>query len=463
MKPAWLLLVALSACKTDAPPPTPYAWDLPPALPEPAVPDDNPMTAEKVELGRHLFYDKRMSFNGTRSCGTCHSQAESFSGGVPFSLGATDEPSARNEPSLLNVAYNAVYTWADPVPVTLEEQMLLPMYSEHPVELGLTGHDDAQFALLRADKRLGELFSAAYPDEEDPVDLTNIVNAIASFERTILSGRSPYDKYFVEGDVSAIPPEAVQGITRFFSEDQECYHCHGTYNFTDSVTQKGAAFVETPYHNTGLYNVDGAGAYPASDQGLAMFTHDPADMGKFKAPTLRNIALTGPYMHDGSVADLDGVLDHYASGGRRIADGPNAGDGSANPHKDPLLKGFALDDTLRAQLKALMLALTDETVLHDPNLSPAFDCPDDALPVCPATPPSFMADVAPILRDSCLTCHDVGRGAATELMTTWEQAHALHDKLVEQIHACTMPADSRLPDDQRATLLEWLACGDPNN
>ncbi len=461
---------ALSAC---VPQPAPkddvdagFVLELPAALPQPAIPDGNPLSAEKIELGRRLFYDKRLSVNGTRSCGSCHMQARAFTSGQRFGAGATGEATGRNEMTLVNVAYAPVLTWADPAPRSLEVHALIPLFSERPVELGLTGSDERALQTLRDDADLAARFAAAFPDAAaagDAVSLDTVTKALASFQRTILSGDAPIDRFLTGGDDGAINADAKRGLRLFFGEDLECYHCHGGFNFTDSAVQASSAFVEAPYHNTGLYNVDGAGAYPARDEGLFGFTQRAGDMGRFKTPTLRNIALTAPYMHDGSIADLDGVLDHYARGGRAIADGDDAGDGHASPLKDPLVKGFTLDDDDRRAMHAFFDALTEPALLTKPALSPAFDCPADDVVACPAAPPSFAADVQPLLEKSCLYCHRVGGAAASELLESHAQVHELHDEMLSQIASCAMPADARLSDDERRVLLEWLACDDPNN
>ncbi|HEY4223384.1 MAG TPA: MbnH family di-heme enzyme [Myxococcota bacterium] len=469
----WLVVVVVgvvamaSACPPEQPPPAHKGFDfhLPASLPEPPVPSDNPMTAEKVALGRHLFYDKRLSANETRSCGSCHMQADAFTGGAVFRTGDSGEPTTRNEMTLVNAAYAPVYTWADPSPVTLEEQALIPMYGENPVELGLTDHDTEQFEKLRQDPALAALFKSAFPSDADPVTIKNITQALASFERTILSGGSPVDHFLVDGDDGALDADGQHGLSRFFSEDLECYHCHGGFNWTDSAVQAGALADKPPYHNNGLYNLNGTGDYPLIDQGLFSFTQNPADMGKFKAPTLRNLEKTGPYMHDGSVVDFDAILDHYAAGGRTIPGGNDDGsdeDGSKNVHKDPLVKGFVLNDADRAAMKAFFKGLTDPDLLSNVDLSPAFECPTAGVS-CPSAPPSFTHDVQPIIENSCLYCHSDGGGAQAEQLGDYASVHALHDKLVTQVTGCLMPADARLPDADREAILQWLACGDPNN
>ena len=151
-----------------------------------------------------------------------------------------------------------------------------------------------------------------------------------------------------------------------------CSHCHGTFLFSDQATYVGAAD-ETPlFHNNGLYNIGGTGAYPADNQGLFAVTGRPEDMGRFKAPSLRNVALTAPYMHDGSIPTLEAVVDQYARGGRLITDGPFAGDGAANPYKDPLVAGFALTPTDRSDLVAFLESLTDRSVTTNPRFADPF-------------------------------------------------------------------------------------------
>jgi cytochrome c peroxidase len=299
-------------------------WNLPKGFPKPRVPADNPMTEDKVELGRRLFYDTRMSVNGKSSCATCHKQELAFTDGRPVSAGATGELHPRGAMSLVNVAYSAALTWNNPNIRTLEEQALTPMFGEHPVELGLREGDGFP-PMLRSDPLYQTLFAQAFPDEADRFTISNVTKAIACFERSIISARSPYDRYHYEGDDSAVSDAAKRGEVLFFNQHLHCFRCHGGFNFSDGE-----------FHNTGL---------------------SPTQTEKFKTPTLRNIAVTAPYMHDGSIRTLDGVLDHYSSGG------------AANPNKDPLIGGFALTAQNRADLIEFLKSLTDEAVLHDPRFS----------------------------------------------------------------------------------------------
>lgn len=346
-----------------------WVWNLPPGFPEPLVPEDNPMTAQKVELGRHLFYDVRLSANETQSCGTCHVQELAFTDGLAVPEGSTGEVLARNSMSLANVAYSATHTWANPLFEDLEAQLMVPIFGENPVEIGASGHEEEILQRFRDDGLYRELFAAAFPDEEDPFDFLMIRRAIASFVRTMISGRAPYDRYVYDDDNAAISEAAKRGAEIFLSEALDCHHCHNAFNFTISVKHANTVFTSTPFHNTGLYDVDGQGSYPASSLGLIEVTLDPEDMGKFKPPTLRNIAVTGPYAHDGSVATLSEMIDIYAAGGRNIEGGPNAGDGRLNPFKDAFVHGFDLTEGDKADLLEFFDALTDEEFLTNPALS----------------------------------------------------------------------------------------------
>ncbi|WP_437630836.1 MbnH family di-heme enzyme [Sorangium sp. So ce854] len=344
-----------------------YAWGLPPGYPVPKVPEDNPMSAAKVELGRRLFYDRRLSGNGTYACGSCHLQELAFTDGLGSAMGSTGEMHSRGSMSLANVAYLTTLTWGNPLLDSLEEQALLPMFGETPVELGLAGMEQELFQRLRDEPLYTELFPEAFPGDEDPIRLANITKAIAAFERSLISYRSPYDRYRYDGDPSGMSASALRGMDLFFSERLECFHCHGGFNLSDSVQHDGTTFTEVMFHNTGLYNIGGTGAYPAGNAGVYEISGVASDMGRFRAPTLRNVALTAPYMHDGSVETLEAVLDHYAAGGRTIDSGPNAGVGSENRFKSELIRGFELTEEEKSDVIAFLHSLTDDEFLTDPR------------------------------------------------------------------------------------------------
>src|SRR5712692_732735 len=354
-----------------------YHRDLPKGFPKPRVPAANLMSEAKARLGRYLFYDKRLSVNGTQSCATCHRQELAFSDGHARSVGATGQTHSRSAMSLVNVAYSAVLTWSDPNLRSLEKQALIPMFSEHPVELGLRGREEAVLADLRSDPVYRALFPKAFAEAKDPFTITNVANALAAFERTILSARSPYDRYYYGGDRTAIPDSAKRGEVLFFTDSlARCFRCHGGFNFSDATEYEESANVSVEFHNTGLYNLPGRFSYPSPNLGIYEHTKKPPDVGKFKAPTLRNVALTAPYMHDGSIATLEEVLDHYAAGGRTISSDPYAGRGHDNPHKDARITGIALTAQNRQDLLAFLRSLTDTEVIHDPRFSNPWSAPE---------------------------------------------------------------------------------------
>lgn len=342
----------------------------PRGFPRFAVPADNPVTREAAALGRALFHDRRLAFNGAIACADCHQQRHGFADPRPLSLGATGETTRRNAMSLTNVAYNGRLTWADDRLATLEAQALVPLTLEHPLEMGFARDPSGILARLRADERLRRQFEAAFPADTDPVTLPNIARALASFERLLTSGDSAYDR-FLAGDRDALSPSAQQGLALFRAKRLNCLACHDGFNFRLTPGhRRDENDLTVAYHNTGLYNLDGKGAYPPADRGLMEVTGNPADMGRFKAPTLRNIAVTAPYMHDGSIATLDAVLDHYARGGRLIDDGALAGDGSRSPLKSALVTGFTLSAAEKRDVIAFLESLTDQAFLTNPDFGP---------------------------------------------------------------------------------------------
>lgn len=363
VKYAGAICAALLLAACDGAPQA-YDWHLPAHTPIPWDPPGNPMTVAKVALGRALFYDTRLSISGAMSCASCHRQDLAFTDGRPVAIGATGEHHSRGAMSLVNVAYAAKLTWANPLVDSLEHQALLPMFGERPVEMGLAGKEHDMLAVLAADKDTAALFAKAFPGNAAPVTLDHLTKALASFERSIVSADAPFDRY-MRGDDIALSDAQQRGLALFLSERLECYHCHGGFNFTDSTRHGGEEPLALPYHNTGLYNLDGQGAYPKGNTGVAEISGADRDMGKFRAPTLRNIAVTAPYMHDGSIATLSEVLDHYAAGGR-----------AHSPRTSEFMPGFILSTEEKADLLAFFDSLTDRSVLNDPRFSdPGFSGP----------------------------------------------------------------------------------------
>jgi cytochrome c peroxidase len=305
-----------------------YQWDVPKGFPPPRVPADNPMSEARVALGRYLFYDTRLSVNSAQSCASCHRQELAFTDARATARGATGQDHPRSAMSLVNVAYSSVLTWNNPLLHSLERQTLVPMFSEHPIELGLRGRESAVLTILRADPAYRTQFPKAFPGEAAPFTFANVAKAIACFERTIISARSPYDRYYTGNDPNAISEAAKRGEVLFYTDPNAgCFRCHSGSLFSDDIS-----------HNTALH---------------------PDDPRKFKTPTLRNIAITAPYMHDGSIATLEEVLDHYAAGGRA----------HGNPNRDPRMKPLVLTSQNRADLLAFLRSLTDEELLRDPRFA----------------------------------------------------------------------------------------------
>lgn len=343
-----------------------YKWDLPAWVPQPVVPTDNPMSDEKVELGRHLFYDKRLSADHSMACATCHLQSKAFTDGRAVSDGIDKRPGARSAMPLGNVAYLPVLTWMNPNLNSLEIQALIPIFGEHPTEMGMAGREKKLIEDLRSDLVYRHLFTKAFPEnatenEDKLFSLSTLTQAIASFERSLLSFNSPYDQYKYGNKKEAVSEAAKRGETLFFGEKMECYHCHGGLNFNDNVQHSRMPHPEFGFHNTGLYDTDNKGSYPPANPGIIEITGDESDKGKFRTPSLRNIALTAPYMHDGSIQNLKDVLvQHYATAGRSRKER-----GYPNPRRSELLQGFDIDENEISDLIEFLKSLTDVQFITD--------------------------------------------------------------------------------------------------
>jgi cytochrome c peroxidase len=362
----WALALSAWACHTveHTPPdrtetdrPSAFVWQLPAGFPTPRVPPDNPMTAEKIELGRRLFHDKRLSGDGTIACASCHLPDKAYTDGRRRAKGIGGNLHPRSAMSLANVAYNASLDWDDPALTRLEDQALIPLLNTHPPEMGAAGREAEVLARLAKDRRYRRLFAQAFADDPRPVNLRNVAYALAAFERTLISGNSPYDRWAFGGETDALDADQRAGAGLFFSRRLSCFRCHAGFNFSGPVVYAGSPDARLRFHNTGLYDMDGRGKYPAPNTGVHRHTGRPEDMGAFRAPTLRNIALTAPYMHDGSLPTLEAVVDHYAAGGR--ARKSAARNPSVPSMRDPLMTGFSLTPREKRQLVAFLHALTD--------------------------------------------------------------------------------------------------------
>ena len=341
----------------------------------PRIPDFNPPTIEKISLGRHLFYDKRLSANQTQSCASCHIQALAFTDGEVTPVGSTNEALARNSQGLGNAMYHATLTWSSDAFFDLEDQLVVPLRADNPVELGVTEtHLTEVLSRFNEDPTYVEKFEAAFPDALAGATIKKIVYALASFCRTLITGGSAYDQYLL-GDTTALNEQQIRGLQIFNGEKFECFHCHSGINFSTSyIDNNSTPDLQTyPFFNNGLYNINGSGNYPEIDQGLYNLTQKPQHRGLFRPQSLRNVALTAPFMHDGSIATLREVVQHYARGGRLMETGVFAGDGRTNPLKSGLVRGFDATDEEVDAVVAFLESLTDYEFINNPNLSDPFE------------------------------------------------------------------------------------------
>lgn len=264
-------------------------------LPELIIPEDNPITAEKASLGKRLYFDKRLSFDDTVSCASCHDPARGFSDGLPVSVGIKGQKGTRSAPTTLNAAYLDLQFWDGRAP-SLEEQVKQPLVN--PVEMGMPSLD-AVVEKLKGIPEYKETFEKIFGD----ITIDSVAMVIASFERTLLSGNSPFDRFFYGGDKKALSKLAQEGLEVFKGKGR-CITCH---EFIEGY----ALFTDNKFHNLGV------GMEKANpDLGRYIVTKEEKDKGAFKTPSLRNIALTAPYMHDGSEPTLEKVVEFYDDGGR---------------------------------------------------------------------------------------------------------------------------------------------------
>jgi len=298
-----------------------FRWQLPAGFPEPAVPAENPMSTAKVALGAKLFTDPRLSMTGQHSCASCHSPERAFTDGLARSRGASGATLPLNAPTLLNVAYNSSLGWRDPEVRTLEQQMRGPLFNEHPHELGLAGRETLVERELSADSAMAREFAAAFPADDQPVRIDNVIRAIAAYERTLIAGNSAFDRYVFSGDHRALSARQKAGMQLFFSDRTGCARCHGGVNFAGAWVDRDHPDAESVFADTGT--------------GVSV-----------RVPTLRNLPATAPYMHDGRFAALDQVLDHY----ERLASDPAA---------DRRLRREPLTTTERESLREFLLSLTE--------------------------------------------------------------------------------------------------------
>ena len=331
----------------------------------------NTFSTAKAALGRYLFYDRRLSVNQAKSCSSCHDPNFSFTDGYRRSIGALGDNVQHNAPPLINLIYNKYLTAADSSLHFPEQQIHNPMFHSKPVELGWDGNETLIMARVKRDSLYSQQLPRLFPGEADPFTVQNLQACISSFIKTILSFNTPYDRYIYNKDSTAMSAAQLRGMKLFFSDSLHCGTCHGGINFSTPalIDRKGN---KDYYQNTGLYNTNDSGGYPANDRGLYEYTQQITDIGKYRIPTLRNLAFTAPYLHDGTAASLDEVVEMYEQGGRNINTGLNNGDGRKNANKSPLIQGFVLNTTEKKDLISFLLSLSDSAVCHKQAYSNPF-------------------------------------------------------------------------------------------
>lgn len=323
------VIIILAACQPEEAAQNvvfPLLMEIPDGFPELPFPEENAFTEERWQLGKKLFFDPIMSVDSSISCASCHRPDLAFSDNQAFSPGVSQRPGTRNVPSLTNLAYHPYYTREGGVP-TLEQQVLVPIQE----------HNEFDFNILLIAKRLladsayTQMAQAAYERAPDPYVITR---ALACFERTLLSGNSDYDQY--QQGRKNLSPAALRGEALFFSERAQCSQCHSGFDFTNYS-----------FANNGLYE-----AY--EDTGRFRLTGEESDRAVFKVPSLRNVELTAPYMHNGALPTLAAVVAHYNTGGK------------AHPNKSNLIQPLLLSEQEQDDLVLFLQSLTDFSFTENP-------------------------------------------------------------------------------------------------
>lgn len=330
-----LLALFICGCKTS-PSPRPVgpvaAIGVPLGLPPVSIPPDNPPTANSIALGRQLFYDTRLSKDNSLSCASCHHPQYGFTDARELSTGVGGTLGLRHAPTLVNVAYAPALFW-DGRAKSLEEQVGSPI--ANPIEMNQS--HDASIAKLEGDPAYKAMFRSAFG--ADGITMERVENALASFERTILSGNSPFDQYEYLHKKDALTAAQIRGLAIFKDPAKgNCASCH-------TIGRNYALFTDGEFHNTG----EGVGDNEDfSDLGRFGVTNVQADRGEFKTPTLRDVAMTGPYMHDGKLKTLKDVVDFYA------------GRGNSNPYLDKRMTSIELTGQDRSDLVEFLKSLTGD-------------------------------------------------------------------------------------------------------
>lgn len=328
------LVLFFSACEKDTQTDTdkPYVLQIPAGFPVPEIPNDNLLTEKRVQLGNLLFFDRALSADSTVACASCHLQSLAFSDGKALSSGVHGALGFRNAPSLGNVAYHP-YFLRDGGVSTLEQQVFVPVGDTREMAFSVEGVVER----MKQNTQYLSLSETAYHREPDAFVLTR---ALAAYQRTLITGNSRFDRFYFQDVPSALSESEQRGFQLFESSKTHCSRCHSGFDFTDYT-----------FRNIGLYEV-------YADTGRKRITLLDDDYGKFVVPSLRNVELTAPYMHDGSIATLEDALEHFNSGGKETA------------HKDSLIQPLNLTANEKRDLLNFLKTLTDVFFIENEEFAP---------------------------------------------------------------------------------------------
>lgn len=291
----------------------------------------------QIDLGHRLFFERALSKGNAKSCASCHDPKFAFTDRYRRGLGLYADNLPHNTPSLINVRFYRSFNWASPEITTLEAQMERPLFSQHPPEMGMSKEDTLSYKRLAQVKDYNDRFKAAFPMDKQPITWTNIIQAIAAYQRTLVSFNAPFDR-FKKGDEHALNAAAKRGYMLFSSSRLQCITCHPPPYFTDHNIQSSTI----GFHDIGY----------TGNSVTDRTTHT------FRTPSLRNVAITAPYMHDGGIESLNNVIRFFETGGED------------RDSKDPLMKRFSLSDSERTDMLAFLESLTDSTIFTNPHFQP---------------------------------------------------------------------------------------------
>ncbi len=314
----------------------------------------NTFSIAKATLGRYLFYDRRLSVNNTKACASCHAQQFAFTDSYSRSIGSMGDLHQRNSKPLVNIIFEKYLTSADSTLHFPEYQLHNPMFNTDPIEMGWAGNEKMIIERIKKVALYDSLFKVAFPSQT-AFTIKNIQFAISSFVKTITSFNSPYDRFLYQNDSTALSPSQKKGMVLFNSSKLNCSFCHGGPNFSKPSLQN-----HNYYFNTGILK----SAQLPIDSGLYVCTKKPMDIGAFKVPTLRNLAFTAPYFHNGSVHSLYDVIAMY--------EGASSSQPNDTLQKNQFISGFKLTSQERDDLVAFLLSLSDSSVIVNPQYANPF-------------------------------------------------------------------------------------------